>query len=92
MALVEYKGYLISVAASEQNWGFSFAEWSGTYCVWQKGNPTPIQGIIEGSETSAYEAEKRTLRIVTVAIDEALTRSTQQLLQSLEKLGERFSM
>ncbi|CAL63545.1 hypothetical protein ACIQW9_12260 [Herminiimonas sp. NPDC097707] len=89
---LEYKGYLISITAIEQAWGFSFGEWGGSYCVWQKGNPTPIKGFIEGTATSAYEAEKKALRIVKVAIDEALAKSSEQLLLSLAKLGDRFSL
>jgi hypothetical protein len=92
LASIEYKGYVISVTATEQSWGFSFGEWGGTYCVWQKGNSVPIKGIIEGSETYEYEAEKRTIRIVKVAIDEAIHKSGEQLLQSLTQLGERFAL
>lgn len=92
MALIEYKGYVISVSAIEQSHGFSFGEWSGSYRVWHKENRVPIQGLIDGNATSAYEAEQKTVRIVKVAIDEALSKSSEQLLLSLEKLGERFSL
>lgn len=92
MALIEYKGYFISVTATEQTWGFAFGEWGGTYRVWHKENLVPIEGVIEGSEISAYEAEKRTLRIVKVAIDEATAKTSDQLMQSLNQLGERFAL
>lgn len=92
MALLEYKGYVISVTATEQTWGFSFGEWGGTYRVWHKENLTPIEGVIEGCETSAFEAEQRTLRIVKVAIDEATSKTSEQLMQSLSQLGERFAI
>lgn len=87
---IEYKGYLITVTATERHWGFSFGEWSGSYRVWQEGNPVPIVGVIDGNETSTYEAEQRTLRVVKVAIDEAITKSNEQLLLSLSRLGENF--
>ena len=92
MALIEYKGYFISVAATEQTWGFAFGEWGGTYRVWHKENPVPMEGVIEGSEISAYEAEQKTLRIVKVAIDEATAKTSEQLMQSLHQLGERFAL
>lgn len=90
MSLIEYKGYRISVSASEQSWGFAFGEWVGSYCVWQKGNPVPIEGTMDGYRPSAYEAETRALTAVKSAIDDAIARSGLQLRSTLVKLERQL--
>ncbi len=89
MSLIEYKGYRISVSALEQTWGFAFGEWNGAYRIWQTDNPEPIQGVVEGSAPSAYEAERKALRVVKFAIDDAIRRSGEHLRSALQHPGER---
>lgn len=95
MATIDYKGYRISVSALEwilQEDDGSRGEWSGAYRIWQHGHVDPIEGIIEGRESSSDDAEQRTLRIVKVAIDETLHLSGKQLRTSLTQLGDRFAL
>ena len=96
MSAIEYKGYRVAVSAQASALADADDDnsnaWSGRYRIWMPGERKPVEGTIDGSERLQDEAAIRTLRIVKVAIDEAMCCPAELARGRLTSLGDRFTL